>query len=162
MQDREQHGRGVALADFNGDRKTDIVYGNWRGPHRLFLQGANSKFRVRAAGVGPSYFVLSWIRRTEPLCRSPLQNIASRDFAAPSPIRTVIVADFDNDKELDVLFNNIAYRGKAPNRLFRCHLKLLFNKKPCFWIITASVHKQHFFSHCFLAAGCPGEPGQTL
>ncbi|XP_075895988.1 cartilage acidic protein 1a isoform X2 [Nelusetta ayraudi] len=91
VQDREQHGRGVALADFDGDRKTDIVYGNWMGPHRLFLQGSNSKFR----------------------------NIASRAFAAPSPIRTVIVADFDNDKELEVLFNNIAYRGDAPNRLFR-------------------------------------------
>lgn len=48
-----------------------------------------------------------------------LQNIATGGFAAPSPIRTVIAADFDNDKELDVFFNNIAYRGNAPNRLFR-------------------------------------------
>uniref|UniRef100_A0A8C2XIJ4 Cartilage acidic protein 1a n=1 Tax=Cyclopterus lumpus TaxID=8103 RepID=A0A8C2XIJ4_CYCLU len=79
------HGRGVALADFNGDGKTDIVYGNWNGPHRLFLQG----------------------------------NIATEGFATPSPIRTVITADFDNDKELEVFFNNIAYRGNAPNRLFR-------------------------------------------
>lgn len=48
-----------------------------------------------------------------------MQNIAAGGFAAPSPVRTVIVADFDNDKELDVFFNNIAYRGDAPNRLFR-------------------------------------------
>ncbi|XP_037326804.2 cartilage acidic protein 1a [Pungitius pungitius] len=89
--DRYQHGRGVALADFNGDGKTDIVYGNWNGPHRLFLQDADSKFR----------------------------NIAAGGFAAPSPIRTVIAADFDNDKELEVFFNNIAYRGSAANRLFR-------------------------------------------
>ncbi|KAJ4945218.1 hypothetical protein JOQ06_013753 [Pogonophryne albipinna] len=91
VEDRSQHGRGVALADFNGDGKTDIVYGNWNGPHRLYLQGSDSKFR----------------------------NIASGGFAAPSPIRTVIAADFDNDKELEVFFNNIAYRGNAPNRLFR-------------------------------------------
>lgn len=47
VEDRYQHGRGVALADFNGDGKTDIVYGNWNGPHRLYLQGSDSKFRVR-------------------------------------------------------------------------------------------------------------------
>ncbi|KAM4595506.1 cartilage acidic protein 1a isoform 2-T2 [Fundulus diaphanus] len=91
VEDSFQHGRGVALADFNGDGKTDIVYGNWNGPHRLYLQTSDSKFR----------------------------DIASRGFASPSPIRTVIAADFDNDKELEVFFNNIAYRGNAPNRLFR-------------------------------------------
>jgi len=91
VEDRYQHGRGIALADFNGDGKTDIVYGNWNGPHRLFLQGSDSKFR----------------------------NIATGGFATPSPIRTVIAADFDNDKELEVFFNNIAYRGNAPNKLFR-------------------------------------------
>lgn len=91
VEDTYQHGRGVALADFNGDGKTDIVYGNWNGPHRLFLQTSDSKFR----------------------------NIATGGFATPSPIRTVIAADFDNDKELEVFFNNIAYRGKAPNRVFR-------------------------------------------
>lgn len=91
VEDRYQHGRGVALADFNGDGKTDIIYGNWNGPHRLFLQGSDSKFR----------------------------DIASGGFAAPSPIRTVIAADFDNDKELEVFFNNIAYKRNAPNKLFR-------------------------------------------
>ncbi|KAK9539819.1 hypothetical protein VZT92_002313 [Zoarces viviparus] len=91
VEDLYQHGRGVALADFNGDGKTDIVYGNWNGPHRLFLQGSDAAFR----------------------------NIATGGFATPSPIRTVIAADFDNDKELEVFFNNIAYRGDAPNRLFR-------------------------------------------
>ncbi|XP_033479066.1 cartilage acidic protein 1a [Epinephelus lanceolatus] len=91
VEDRYQHGRGVALADFNGDGKTDIVYGNWNGPHRLFLQGSDSKFR----------------------------DIASGGFEAPSPIRTVIAADFDNDKELEVFFNNIAYKSNAPNKLFR-------------------------------------------
>ncbi|XP_061844111.2 cartilage acidic protein 1a [Nerophis lumbriciformis] len=91
VEDQHQHGRGVALADFNGDGRTDIVYGNWNGPHRLYLQGSDSKFR----------------------------NIATAGFASPSPIRTVIAADFDNDGQLEVFFNNIAYRGNAPNKLFR-------------------------------------------
>ncbi|KAL2086722.1 hypothetical protein ACEWY4_017781 [Coilia grayii] len=91
VEDSKQHGRGVALADFNGDGKTDIVYGNWNGPHRLYIQGPNQRFK----------------------------NIATQAFSSPSPIRTVIAADFDNDKELEVFFNNIAYRGQSPNRIFR-------------------------------------------
>lgn len=47
VEDRYQHGRGVALADFNGDGKTDIVYGNWNGPHRLYLQDSQQRFKVR-------------------------------------------------------------------------------------------------------------------
>ncbi|XP_072320115.1 cartilage acidic protein 1a isoform X2 [Eucyclogobius newberryi] len=96
VEDSYQHGRGVALADFNGDGKTDIVYGNWNGQHRLYLQGSDSKFR----------------------------NIATGGFANPSPIRTIIAADFDNDKELEVFFNNIAYQGNAPNRVFRVSRKV--------------------------------------
>lgn len=134
MEDRYQHGRGVALADFNGDRKTDIVYGNWMGPHRLFLQGDNSQFRVRADKVHTGHFVSSPAGRIKALRCSPLQNIASRTFAVPSPIRTVIVADFDNDQQLDVFFNNIAYRGDAPNKLFRCR----FFKEPS-WLFVNKV-----------------------
>ncbi|XP_030635496.1 cartilage acidic protein 1a [Chanos chanos] len=95
VDDRTQHGRGVALADFNGDGKTDIVYGNWNGPHRLYMQGSNQRFK----------------------------NIANQAFSSPSPIRTVIAADFDNDLQLEVFFNNIAYRGYAPNRIFRVSRK---------------------------------------
>ncbi|KAM9792903.1 cartilage acidic protein 1a [Neosynchiropus ocellatus] len=91
VEDMFQHGRGVALTDFNGDGKTDIVYGNWNGPHRIFMQTSDSQFR----------------------------NVATGTFTTASPIRTVIAADFDNDKELEVFFNNIAYRGHAPNTLFR-------------------------------------------
>ncbi|XP_035255553.1 cartilage acidic protein 1 isoform X1 [Anguilla anguilla] len=94
VEDPMQHGRGVALADFNRDGKTDIVYGNWNGPHRLFLQ-------------------LSTHRKQR------FKDISTQKFSMPSPVRTVIAADFDNDNELEVFFNNIAYRGASANRLFR-------------------------------------------
>lgn len=47
VEDPMQHGRGVALADFNRDGRTDIVYGNWNGPHRLFLQLNNRKQKFK-------------------------------------------------------------------------------------------------------------------
>ncbi|TFK07006.1 Cartilage acidic protein 1 [Platysternon megacephalum] len=94
LDDPYQHGRGVALADFNRDGKVDIVYGNWNGPHRLYLQmSAGGRVRFR--------------------------DIATPKFSMPSPVRTVLAADFDNDQELEVFFNNIAYRGSSANRLFR-------------------------------------------
>lgn len=113
MADRHQHGRGVALADFNGDGRTDIVYGNWNGPHRLFLQGSNSDFRVRSNDSANE------MDEVTPELVLPAQNVATGGFATPSPVRTVIAADFDNDKELEVFFNNIFYRQSAPNRIFR-------------------------------------------
>ncbi|XP_006033800.1 cartilage acidic protein 1 [Alligator sinensis] len=94
LDDPYQHGRGVALADFNRDGKVDVVYGNWNGPHRLYLQ-------TSASG------------------RPRFRDIATPKFSMPSPVRTVIAADFDNDQELEVFFNNIAYRGSSANRLFR-------------------------------------------
>ncbi|XP_034613678.1 cartilage acidic protein 1, partial [Trachemys scripta elegans] len=94
LDDPYQHGRGVALADFNRDGKVDIVYGNWNGPHRLYLQmSASGRVRFR--------------------------DIATPKFSMPSPVRTILAADFDNDQELEVFFNNIAYRGSSANRLFR-------------------------------------------
>ncbi|KAK3573950.1 hypothetical protein QTP86_033002 [Hemibagrus guttatus] len=107
VEDQMQHGRGVALADFNRDGKTDIVYGNWNGPHRLFLQLNNNR-------------------------KQRFKDIATQKFSMPSPVRTVIVADFDSDNELEVFFNNIAYRGSSANRLFRTITCVAFDICVCF------------------------------
>ncbi|GCB66832.1 hypothetical protein scyTo_0000647 [Scyliorhinus torazame] len=56
IDDPHQHGRGLALADFNRDGKVDVVYGNWMGPHRFYLQtsvNGRVQFRVRSC----DYFI---------------------------------------------------------------------------------------------------------
>lgn len=60
VDDPMQHGRGVALADFNRDGKMDVVYGNWNGPHRLFMQlGNHRKQRFKVQFVKSRFFVIS-------------------------------------------------------------------------------------------------------
>ncbi|MBL0927251.1 MAG: CRTAC1 family protein [Phycisphaerales bacterium] len=79
LADPRQHGRGVAVGDFNRDGRLDIVYGNWEGPHRLMIQREDGTFEDR----------------TPP------------EMKEPSRVRTVLTADFDNDGHLDIFFNNI-------------------------------------------------------
>lgn len=79
LSDPYEHGRGVAVLDADGDGRLDLVYGNWEGPHRLFVQQESSKFR----------------------------EVAPLAMAIPSRIRTVIAADFDNDGYDELFFNNI-------------------------------------------------------
>jgi hypothetical protein len=85
--DPDEHGRGITVLDANGDGRFDIVYGNWEGPHRFFMQSERKTFT----------------------------NIAPPALAAPSRVRTVLAADFDNDGYEELFFNNIG----EPNRLFR-------------------------------------------
>lgn len=84
LADSNQHARGIG-AVWLGD-SFGIVIGNWEGPHRLFQQGEDGRF----------------------------EDVASSSFALPSRVRTVIVADFDNDGFEEIFFNNIGER----NRLF--------------------------------------------
>lgn len=95
--DAGENGRGVTLGDFNRDGLLDIAYGNWQGPHRLYLQDTDND--------------------NNPVFR----NVATSDFSNPSPIRTVITADFNNDGTSEILFNNIrsSRSGPQPNRLFK-------------------------------------------
>lgn len=64
--------------DADDDGFLDLIYGNWNGQHRMFLNAKNG-------------FV----------------DDATPDMATPSRVRTVIAADFDNDGVEELFFNNI-------------------------------------------------------
>jgi len=89
--DSSDTGRGTAVLDANGDGMLDIVYGNWQGMHRLFIQKQDANGCVT------------------------FEDQATKEMQVPSPIRTVIVADFDNDGHEEIFWNNIP----GSNRLFR-------------------------------------------
>jgi hypothetical protein len=84
--DPDENGRGIAVLDVNQDGLFDLVYGNWEGYHRLYIQTEDGHF----------------------------QDTAPKSLRLPSRIRTVIAADFDNDGQEELFFNNIG----EPNRLF--------------------------------------------
>ena len=78
IDDRFETVRGVAVLDADEDGQFDLVYGNWNGPHRLFLNRGDR-----------------------------FENIAPSSMETPSRIRTVIAADFDNDGYEELFWNNI-------------------------------------------------------
>ncbi|SFR42706.1 CRTAC1 family protein [Halogeometricum limi] len=73
---RDEHARGVALVDPDGDGRFDLVVGNWEGPNRIFERRGDS-------------FV----------------DVAPEEWATPTRTRTVIAADFDNDGRCEVFTN---------------------------------------------------------
>lgn len=77
--------RGIAPLDGNRDGRFDLVYGNWEGAHRLFVQTPDGRFYDRAP----------------------------REMASPSRVRTVIAADFDNDGYEEIFFNNIGQPNRV-------------------------------------------------
>ena len=77
--DRYEHGRGVDAIDTAEGGPFGVVYGNWQGSHRLYVQQAGGTFL----------------------------DVTPDDMASPSRVRTVIAADFDNDGYQEVFFNNI-------------------------------------------------------
>lgn len=98
IQDKYNNARGISLADFNRDGLLDIAYGNWEGEHRLFMQ-------YKAVGEARKF-----------------RNIANRQYAVPTKIRTVIAADFDNNGDTDIFMNKICSHrdpnDREPNKLF--------------------------------------------
>lgn len=86
LDDPYEHVRGIAVVDGDGDGRLDLVYGNWEGSHRYFVRSTDGHW----------------------------DDIAPPAMAAPSRIRTMIAADFDNDGYQEIFFNNIG----EPNRLF--------------------------------------------
>uniref|UniRef100_A0A8C6P4Z8 Cartilage acidic protein 1 n=1 Tax=Nothobranchius furzeri TaxID=105023 RepID=A0A8C6P4Z8_NOTFU len=121
-------GRSVACVDRKGTGRYAIYIANYAsgsvGPHALIemdeaasdlSQGVVALSNVaEQAGLNK----INVVSTNECVCFYH-QDIASQKFSMPSPVRTVITADFDNDNELEVFFNNIAYRGPSANRLFR-------------------------------------------
>jgi hypothetical protein len=85
LTDAGEHARGVAAVDAGGEFA--LCWGNWEGPHRLMARRADGTWKDRATA----------------------------GLAFPSAVRTVIAADFDNDGNDELFFNNIG----EPNRLFR-------------------------------------------
>src|SRR5690606_30549505 len=79
LTDSLENVRGITVLDANGDGDLDVVYGNWQGPHRMFLRLEGGVFR----------------------------NDAPQEMALPSRVRTVIAADFDNDGYEELFFNNM-------------------------------------------------------
>lgn len=79
LSDADENGRGIAVLDVNQDGLFDLVYGNWEGDHRLYIQTDDGHF----------------------------QDAAPPGLSLPSRIRTVIAADFDNDGREELFFNNI-------------------------------------------------------
>lgn len=86
ISDQYEHVRGVAVLDSNSNGYFDLVYGNWEGTHRMFVQEKPGLF----------------------------SNCTPPKMSAPSKIRTVLAADFDNDGYEEIFFNNMG----QPNRLF--------------------------------------------
>ena len=86
LHDPEEHGRGVVALDANDDGRLDLCWGNWEGPNRLMIRQPDNSFRDQATPA----------------------------IAFPGQIRTVIVADFDNDGYEELFFHCIG----EPNRLF--------------------------------------------
>jgi hypothetical protein len=77
LADADEHGRGVAALDADGDGRLDLVWGNWDGPNRLMVRQVDGTFRDRATPA----------------------------MALPGAVRTVIAADFDNDGFEELFFN---------------------------------------------------------
>lgn len=79
ISDPYENGRGIAVLDADGDGRLDLVYGNWEGSHRLYVQYSPGKFH----------------------------DVATHSLSMPTRVRTVIAADFDNDGYEEIFFNNI-------------------------------------------------------
>jgi hypothetical protein len=82
--DPEENARGAALVAPDGSRSPDIVCGNWNGANRLFAHTDDA-----------------------------FHDVAPAELARPARVRTVVAADFDNDRRLELFVNCLG----APNRL---------------------------------------------
>jgi hypothetical protein len=87
VDDPEENARGAALVTPDGAPTPDIVCGNWNGANRLFARGDADDDGFR--------------------------DTAPPALARPARVRTVVAADFDNDRRTELFVNCLG----APNRL---------------------------------------------
>ncbi|KAH7283774.1 hypothetical protein KP509_34G023300 [Ceratopteris richardii] len=105
LMDSMENCRGIAVIDIIDTGSFGLACGNWQGPHRLFIpSGPGPIGGAKALGFPDAEPTLGGFK-----------DVASAEMARPSPIRTVIAADFDNDGFEELFFNNIG----TNNRLFR-------------------------------------------
>ncbi len=83
VEDEYQNGRGTVLSDILYKGKFDIISGNWRGFHRIYILRKN-------------IFI----------------DLVDLSFNRPSKVRTIISADFDNDGYDEIFINNIGQSNK--------------------------------------------------
>lgn len=101
-------GRGIALVDIDQNGWLDLIYTNYESENRMFLRdffyGAN-KFSDYIATASAS-------------------DEGMESFKEPGPVRTLLVADFDNDGQLELFFNMMVDEPSKeyPNRLIRVSL----------------------------------------
>ncbi|XP_023375611.1 cartilage acidic protein 1 [Pteropus vampyrus] len=132
-------GRGVSVGPILSSSASDIFCDNENGPNFLFHNRGDGTFVDAAASAGECSRCPVLLSTPTPTGDSGLPapssmtpqasgtvgqvilctDIASPKFSMPSPVRTVITADFDNDQELEIFFNNFAHRSSSANRLFR-------------------------------------------
>ncbi len=82
-EDKYQNGRGAALSDILYRGNLDIISGNWKGYHRIYI-----------------------------LRKKKFIDLAEPIFNRPTKLRTLISADFDNDGYDEIFMNNIGESNK--------------------------------------------------
>jgi hypothetical protein len=91
LMDAGEQGRAIAAVDVLTG-KLGLCFGNWEGPHRLMARSPEDIWKDRATS----------------------------GLAFPSALQTLIAADFDNDGNDELFFNN---SGES-NRLFRIEARM--------------------------------------
>jgi hypothetical protein len=87
LMDAGEQGRGITAVDVLGTGKLGLCWGNWEGPHHLVARSLEGVWRDRATA----------------------------GLAFPSALQSLVAADFDNDGNDELFFNN----SSESNRLFR-------------------------------------------
>lgn len=87
--DKSLPARGTTVYDRGEDGDLDLAISNWNSENKIY-------------------------RRSE----DGYEDVTTEDFSIRGPARSLLAADFNNDGQTSIYLNNIASRGKAPNKFF--------------------------------------------